>query len=136
MSDEESKHQASYTYETGYKRPPKNRQWQRGQSGNPKGRPKRSDDLADIAARVGREKQPITHKGKTRLISLNEAVVRRTYADTINDGAWRAREQVSQWAEAHSARQIGSQEDPEVITFTLKLEDDDPRFDEQGNFKG
>ena len=39
------------TYDIGYGKPPKASQWKRGQSGNPKGRPKtRADHLQDAAA--------------------------------------------------------------------------------------
>lgn len=37
-------------YKTGYGKPPKSNQWKKGQSGNPKGRPKqKSDFIADYA---------------------------------------------------------------------------------------
>lgn len=36
------------TDKTGYKNPPKHTQWKKGQSGNPNGRPKKSDNAATL----------------------------------------------------------------------------------------
>lgn len=46
-----SKKNEGGNYEIGYKKPPKHTRWQKGQSGNKKGRPKKKLGLSDIGVR-------------------------------------------------------------------------------------
>jgi hypothetical protein len=50
-----SKKQATGDYEVGYCRPPRSTQWQRGQSGNPRGRRRRTDKRHQDIVRILRE---------------------------------------------------------------------------------
>jgi len=57
-------------YDVGYGKPPKSGQWKKGQSGNPKGRPKtRSDLVKDAAAILSEPVTARTPEGRT--ISLD-----------------------------------------------------------------
>ena len=60
----------------GYGRPPVNRQFKRGQSGNPRGRPKGSKNLATMVAEALNEKIKVrTKDGRTRTLSKQELMV-------------------------------------------------------------
>jgi hypothetical protein len=60
----------------GYGRPPVNRQFKPGQSGNPRGRPKGSKNLATMFAEALNEKMKVrTKDGRTRTLSKQELMV-------------------------------------------------------------
>jgi Family of unknown function (DUF5681) len=62
-------------YEVGYGKPPKQTQFTQGKSGNPKGRPKGSTNLATSFMEIGRERITVTEGGRTRTMTNAEAVV-------------------------------------------------------------
>lgn len=49
-------------YQVGYKKPPKNKQFQKGQSGNPRGRPKGSSNISEILQKACQK--PVRVKGE------------------------------------------------------------------------
>src|SRR5947209_14467511 len=64
-------------YEVGYGKPPKNSQFAKGKSGNPKGRPKGSQNIATVLASVMREKVQLDENGRRRTTTKGKAVVLR-----------------------------------------------------------
>lgn len=68
---------AKNSYEVGYSRPPKASQFKKGQSGNPGGRAKRSNDLLSALLRVLRQTITIEEGGRKRKVSKLQAIVVR-----------------------------------------------------------
>jgi hypothetical protein len=61
----------------GYARPPRASRFRRGQSGNPRGRPKRSHALAAIVTRAFREVVEATENGQPTRMTKLEATVKQ-----------------------------------------------------------
>jgi len=61
--------------EVGYGKPPGRTRFVKGQSGNPAGRPKGSQNLSTILNKVGRERVRVTENGRVRYITKNEATM-------------------------------------------------------------
>ncbi len=81
-----SKEQGSEdTYEVGYGRPPLSTRFKPGQSGNPKGRTKQSQNLRTIVKQVSNEQIQIREGDRPRRMSRIEALVRTTYTRAFKD---------------------------------------------------
>lgn len=74
--DEQSKPQEPKTT-VGYANPPGHTRFQKGQSGNPQGRPKGTLNLATVLERTLREKVMIKENGKRKTITKLEAAVKQ-----------------------------------------------------------
>ncbi len=64
-------------YEVGFGKPPKETQFKKGQSGNPRGRPKGSKNSATVAHAVLNEKITIHENGRQKVITKREALVKQ-----------------------------------------------------------
>lgn len=69
--------------EVGYKKPPADKQFKKGQSGNPKGRPKGSRNLSNILAKELNTRIPVTENGKQKQITKQEAIVKGTVNNAL-----------------------------------------------------
>lgn len=69
--------------DVGYGRPPRAYQFKPGQSGNPKGRPKGAKNEATILHELLNRKIPIREAGRTRKITVLEAILLRFTEDSL-----------------------------------------------------
>jgi Family of unknown function (DUF5681) len=74
-------------YIVGYGRPPKERQFAAGKSGNPKGRPKGSRTMGAMLQDILNQKIAVTENGKTRRIPILEVMFRRLVNDAVRRDA-------------------------------------------------
>ncbi len=69
--------------DVGYGKPPRANQFKPGESGNPKGRPKGARSEATILQDLLQHKIGLSEHGKTRRITLHEAILRRIAEDCL-----------------------------------------------------
>jgi Family of unknown function (DUF5681) len=70
-------------YKIGRGRPPQSTRWKPGQSGNPRGRPMGAKNLLTIIDEALNQKFEIQEKGKPRIITAREAIVRRVVNEAL-----------------------------------------------------
>jgi hypothetical protein len=78
-------------YDIGYGKPPTQTQFQKGVSGNPRGRPKGSKNLKSLARKVMNTKVTLRENGKTRTVSKAEAMLMAVFNRGLSGDASAAR---------------------------------------------
>ena len=79
-----SEKNGSDSYEVGYGKPPRSTQFQRGVSGNPKGRPKKALDFHHELLRQSKASVTISENGKRRCVSKHELVIKQLIHKAIS----------------------------------------------------
>lgn len=107
------------SYDVGYGKPPKSGQFQKGKSGNPRGRPKGARGLkTDLKAELG-ERVTITENGRTRKLTKQQLMVKQLTAKAVK-GDMRA---ISKLAEL-AISLLGPEDEIPESTSRISPEDD------------
>jgi hypothetical protein len=105
-------------YQVGYGKPPRHTQFKRGQSGNPRGRPSGSKNLATLVTEALNEPVIIAEDGGRRRISKREAIIKQL----VNRSAkadWRAITIL-----LNIVREIEGRIEPETVESSFSTADD------------
>src|SRR3984957_11556880 len=78
-----SRKRKSPNHAVGYGRPPKATQFKKGQSGNPKGRPKGTRPVGAVLQEILGQRVAVTENGKTRRLPALEVMLRRLANDAM-----------------------------------------------------
>jgi len=105
-------------YDVGYKKPPKATRFRRGQSGNPRGRPRGSKSFRTLIEAHYERKVTFLEDGKQKRITMKEAVVRRAFRAAIVDG------DVRMLKELGGLREPPMPEPVEELSFTLVFDNE------------
>jgi Family of unknown function (DUF5681) len=120
---EEDYREETEDYEVGYGKPPNSRQFKKGISGNPSGRPKKSSDFASELARELNAKLVINENGQRKVIKKSEGVAKQLVNKAVSGSIQATRLVVSlkqQAEESESERQRNSPDKPDYENVTVK----------------
>lgn len=115
-ADDPKDKKSAKEYDVGYGKPPKTGQFKAGQSGNARGRPKRSKNIKTLVNEILGERVEITEAGKKKLVSKSEALVRKAFAQAMKGDA-RARNML---VDLHSPEDPEAQREDDFSSIELQ----------------
>lgn len=83
-SDSAPSAKSEESYEVGYGKPPRHAQFQPGQSGNPKGRPKGARGPFALLRQELESKVTLRENGRVTTVTKLEAIMKRVVSDTLS----------------------------------------------------
>jgi hypothetical protein len=107
-------------YEVGYGKPPRQTRFKKGQSGNPKGRPKGSKNMGTLLGEVLAQKVTVMENGQNRRIPYKEAFVRRLAAKGI-EGSTRDMLAFAKALDEHLPDEFETPKEPHTIVLEYVL---------------
>ena len=105
-------------YEVGYGKPPRHTRFEKGQSGNPRGRPSGSKNLATLVNEALNETVIVVENGRRRNIPKREAFVKQL-VNRSTKADWRAAKIL-----LDIAPDVESQSAPETVESSFSAEDE------------
>jgi hypothetical protein len=103
--------------QVGYGKPPRHAGFQKGRSGNPKGRPKGSKNLATLVSEALDEKVTLTEDGRRRRVTKRELVIKQLVNKSASADL-RAIKQLTDIVQGVERRAGASQAPPEPPELT------------------
>ena len=114
-----AKNRQERDYEVGYGKPPKDTQFEKGRSGNPKGRPKGSRNRGSIIRNIMGREVAVRENGKDRKITVFEALAEKMVAKALN-GSMNDQVKLIQVLEKHAPDMLA--DTPEEIDRRITVE--------------
>ena len=95
-------------YKVGYGRPPLRTRWKKGQSGNPRKKPKRQESIVETVDRILLSPVRMTIDGESKQVTALEAIVSRLQLKEIGGSATASRIllKYKQFANQHTKPQL------------------------------
>jgi hypothetical protein len=107
-------------FEVGFKKPPKATQFKKGRSGNPRGRPKGSRNLATAFIAISREKMSVTERGRRLIMTKGDVILHRMINEAIT-GDVRARRDYFQIYKMFQAIEVPDEVTPDLSDREAEL---------------
>lgn len=110
-------------YDVGYSKPPMERRFKPGNSGNPRGRPKGAKNLNTIVAEVANEMHSVIENGKRRRLSTLDLIVLRLRNLAMVDGNIRAFDEIHRLRKTYGPQEYSQNAGVMVAPAEMTLEE-------------
>ena len=108
------------TYNVGYRKPPQHSRYKKGQSGNPKGRPKGSKSFRSRLEKALREQIMVQQGDKKRKVPKLDVLVAR-FVNEAARGDWKRANKIIDYILATEERAAAENPDPGQLTVTIEF---------------